>query len=136
MTQGERTMTNNNASALEAELIELLSEIQSAAKILRRLEKMGVLTIPDGANRSTFCFRRWHKERGNWVGVWIPFATIESHTEYPPQADLHRVAPKSVVDGVRFGEDVASPGKMLAKLIEKHRDRMKSIHTLSETENV
>ena len=71
-------MSKHNASALEAELTEMLSEIKSAAAILRRLEKMGVLTAPDG-REDKLCYRRWRKNRhGEWSGYWVLFAEIES----------------------------------------------------------
>jgi hypothetical protein len=135
-------MSNSNTASLEQELTALLSDVESAAKILRRVQKLGVLsTTPQHVSDSGdfwLCYRRWSKgRRGDWSGAWEKFALIVSHIEYTPPTQTpgsyHYHPDKIVVDGIRWGEDVASPGAFLARLIAKHRAKMQSVESLSET---
>jgi len=108
--------TNKN-EVLEKALDELFEKVQEAYSVLVKLCRLGVIES-DGEN---FYYFQWIKDRkGEWYREQIPIATATFYIE--------NTTGKYKLAGLRW--NVNSPAALLAKLTEKHKEKLAKVSAL------
>ena len=113
----------DHEEVLEKVLADLLADAKTADKVLKRCCEVGILE-KDGCDR--YVYTQWkHYERGGWLP--------EKQTFAKRLTSFNKEERKSFFTGLRFGDQIASPGGFLAKLIEKHREKLQKVAKLEDS---